>query len=265
MTGAGAPAMRVDLATTWTPRGELSRLLAARGALEGLYRRIVVVIPLAETEEARACYAALREVGSSRLEVLLSPRPLRSRQVALERCLQLGAEHVHYCDMDLLLHWLEVARADLTGATRAMTGTDLLIVTRTARADATRPEALRRTEHVINLVCSHLLGFERVVDVCVGSRGLSRRACEVVLARGSEALWVEGEWPVLVQRAGYEVSTYESDGVEWETPDQYLSTVAGPAVRARIASELDRDATEWSRRVEVARRVIEHAHGALSR
>jgi hypothetical protein len=104
-------------------------------------------------------------------------------------------------------------------------------------------------------VFSHVLG--QPVDLGLGCRGLSRRAAELVLRNSGREVWPDAKWPVLVHRAGWDVTSVEVDGVEWETPDFHRDGAADPATRQRAADEYDRKSDRWADRVRTAHEIIE--------
>ena len=140
---------------------------------------------------------------------------------------------------------------------------DCLITGRTARALATRPQAIQQTERIINAVFSHVLG--QPVDLGLGSRGFSRRAAEAVLSNTRPGGWGDAEWPIVVQRLGWSVKYVAVDGVEWESPDFYRHEVADAATRARAAEDYDQRPRSWASRVRTAREIIEEGLAAAER
>lgn len=251
--------MPATLATAWRPRGEGGRLNRLREQLLEAYERIVVAVP--HDADAEAARAAL--TGWPYTSVVVSPRPFWARYACVQEALRGGGNHVHYADMDLLVHWVEACPDEWQSAAGIRPAADCLIMGRTERALATRPRAIQDTERIINAVFSHVL--RRPVDLGLGSRGLSRRAAELILANTEPGGWGDAAWPVLVQRTGWSVGYAEVDGVEWETPDFYQEHAADADARQRAAEAYDQRADRWRARMQTAREIIEEGLAASVR
>lgn len=243
--------MPVILAAIWHPRGEMGRFSRALPVLRSLYGQMVIVVPgqvepadLRAVREVAAPYALLRTSGWE-----------RARTTALEAALAVEGDVIHAIDMDRLLHWVDTYLAELEETVATMTGVDCLITGRTARAFATHPRAMQETEDLANLLACSLLRTTGL-DVCAGSRGLSRRAAGLLLRHTDGPVWGDVSWPVLLHRFGYHLQHVAAEGLEWETPDHFRETVATPAERQAVAAEVDRDPAEWARRVDVAGQIL---------
>ena len=247
--------MTVTLACTWRPRGEIDRFRQLRPELEGVYHSIVIAVP-PDT--------ALEDVqvtpAHPGLLIVKSHRPGWGRYVAIQEALKSSSSHMHYADMDRLLHWLEITPHEWTQTIEAIRKTDCLILGRTARAFGTHPQALQQTERIINAVASHVLG--RPVDVGGGMRGLSRRAAEYLIGHSTPASWGDAAWPILLQRAGFAVDYLALDGNEWESADRYRQRAADPETQRRIAAAYDQDAKHWATRVDMALEIVQEALAA---
>ena len=246
----------ITLASTWNPRGELARLQRLLPRLEQVYaQRVIVLKPgvdaaLAETLAQAGC------------RVFTPPDWSGGRLMALTQALETDATHIHYADMDRLLRWAETRPQEWQAALQALAQTDYLLMGRTERAYATHPRALLDTERISNRVISHLIG--RAVDVSAGSKGFSRRAAQFLAAhcQPGYALGTDGEWTVLLQRAGFEMQYVEYDGLDWESADRYQESAADEARQAQSAAVYDADPVHWSYRAEVALEVVERGLAA---
>ncbi len=246
----------ITLASTWDPRGELSRLQRLLPRLEQVYaQRVIVLKPGVEAALAES----LVQAGC---RVYTPPEWSGGRLMALTQALETDATHIHYADMDRLLRWAETRPQEWQDALQALTQTDYLLMGRTAQAYATHPRALLDTERISNRVISHLIG--RDVDVSAGSKGFSRRAAQFLAAhcQPGYALGTDGEWTVLLQRAGFEMQYVEYDGLDWESADRYQESAADEARQAQAAAAYDAAPEHWSRRVEVALEVVERGLAA---
>jgi len=94
------------------------------------------------------------------------------------------------------------------------------------RAFATHLPYQAETERLANPVFSKVYGQDR--DITSGSRGLSRRAAELVLIHSrEEGAGVDAEWPLIVDRFPELRSGYIlCEGLEFETADRYQAEIA---------------------------------------
>ncbi len=244
--------MSVALASTWRPHGERPRWERLHRQIESAYLGLVVALP-PEASSADEINILERQGVTT----IVEPGWESGRHLALRRALELPASHIHYCDFDRLLRWVETRPEEWERTVAAVEHSDCLIIGRTAQAYQTHPQALIQTEKISNAVVSHLLG--RKLDLLAGSRGFSRRAAQFLLAHSpaGRAVGTDAEWPVLLHRAGFELDYVEVDGLDWETADRYQLRAADREAQHRAAETYDRDARHWARRVELAREVIQ--------
>ena len=245
--------MSVALTCTWRPHGELPRLQTYLPQITALYSHIVVA--LIDTDSATR--AALEALPGIRL--VLPPDGAHSRVAALHAAYATGAEHVHYCDMDRLIRWIETRPDELRRTVQAIPSADCLILGRTAAAYASHPEAMRSTERIINEVASHLLDLH--VDICAGSKGLSRRLLRFLLNQVPTDGWGDVSWALLANRSGFLVDYLAADGLDYETADRYQPRAADAAAQRLLAADIDGNPEEWARRVRVAQEIL--AEGLL--
>jgi SAM-dependent methyltransferase len=243
--------MAVILTTTWNPRGEMERLNRMLPQLRQLYAHLVVVVPpdapVELTEE-------LEDLGFT---VVVPQDWSWGRYMALQKALEQPGEHIHYVDMDRLLHWVETRPEEWRGSVEMLQQADCLVFGRTPAAYATHPQALVQTEMISNLVVSYLLG--RTVDVSAGSKGFSRATAEFLMdhIRPGYVFGMDAEWLVLANRAGFGLKYVEVDGLDWESADRYQDQAASVELQERAAREYDADPDHWQRRVEVALEVAQ--------
>jgi hypothetical protein len=247
----------VSLATVWRPRGEHAQVTRLRSQLERAYDQLVIAVPPGpDADTARAAFE-----GWPMVRLVTYPERFGGRYRCVAEALKTGADHVHYADFDMLVHWIEARPDEWRGIVAAVPMTDCLIVGRTRRAFETRPRAIQDTERIINAVFSRVLG--QPVDLGLGCRGYSRRAAEIALRNSGREEWPDAKWAVLVRRMGWDVRYAEADGVEWETADRYRDGVADAATRQHLADEYDLKPGEWAGRVRTAREIIEQGLAAL--
>ena len=133
---------------------------------------------------------------------------------------------------------------------------DLLILGRTERAWATHPANQIETEGLANRAVSHFYGEE--VDICSGSRGLSRRAVAYLAAHGRErSVGTDAEWPLLLRAApDFRCAQLLTEGLEFETGDRHPEEVARAGGLTGWNATLDRDAARWTFRVRLADDIV---------
>jgi len=245
--------MAAALAATWDPRGELERMRRQLPKLLEAYQAIAVALPPGATWADEA----LRGMG---VAAEVTPDWSWGRYLALQKAVDIAdAPHIHYADLDRLLRWVETRPQEWLQVVERLKECDCLVIGRTAAAYATHPQALVMTETISNAVVSHFLGRE--MDVSAGSKGFSRKAAEFLLAhtRPGRALGTDAEWPLTLQRAGFQGEYLEVDGLDWEIPDQFQDQAAGAERQRRVAAEYDVDPRHWAQRVAVAREIVEAA------
>ncbi len=249
--------MRVALAATWYPRGELPRAQRMIREFYALYTDICIVVP----PEAENDVSVL--VDYPTVHIMPASNSANRRYYAVQSALASSpdAETIHSCDFDRLLHWQERYPGELRQAVERMTQVDCLITGRTDQAWATHPRCMIETEILFNMAFSHLLNIDtvdEVIDFGAGSRGLSRRAAEYLMQQASPAWgWaIDAAWPLLLFHAGYSVDYLAVNGLEWETPDQFRDTAADPKTRSEMAEQHDHTPEIWQHRVYVAHEVM---------
>jgi hypothetical protein len=167
------------------------------------------------------------------------------------------APAVHLCDFDRLLHWWHFWRDELSATIARIPAADLLLLGRTERAWATHPAHQLETEQQANRLVSHLFGAE--VDVCSGSRGLSRRAVDYLAAHGRvHDVGTDGEWPILLRwaRADFRCEQVLTEGLEFETADRFPDEVAQAGGLTAWNAARDREPDRWVFRTRLAGDIV---------
>ncbi|NUQ05071.1 MAG: hypothetical protein HUU31_14395 [Anaerolineae bacterium] len=176
------------------------------------------------------------------------------RYFALRQALEFAcASYMHYCDGDHAFARIEQNPQDWKVSLETLHHADCLIIERSPHVLESYPQALKTTERIINLVGTYLLG--QSVDLGSGSRGFSRRAVEHLIVHASpntHGVATDMEWPVLLSKAGFTISTYESDGAIYEIENE------------DHRHQLE-NANQWSKRVELARLIIDAGIRAANR
>ncbi|MGN6655687.1 MAG: hypothetical protein ACTHJ9_10145 [Rhodanobacter sp.] len=231
-------------------------LPALRAALPDLAHRYARMVIYATEETPDCVLEPLRAAGAA-----VSCHPgaysgIGGRRLGAVREAATYAPAVHLCDFDRLLHWHHHYPDELTAVLARISQTDLLLLGRTERAWATHPAQQIETEQLANRVVSRIFGAD--VDICSGSRGLSRRAIDYLAAHSRErSVGTDGEWPVLLLRAGgLRWDQLLTEGLEFETADRYQDEVARAGGLAAWNAARDRDAAGWTFRVRLAGDII---------
>jgi hypothetical protein len=182
---------------------------------------------------------------------------VRRRTVRL--ALRTGTTHLQMCDFDRALHWVAHYPEELTGVIAEIAGHDLLVLGRTERAWASHPPYQTETEPLFNRVFSLVTGLQW--DVGAGSRGLSRRAAQILLETSQEmTVGIDAEWPLLLlRRDELRVGQRLCEGLEFETADRF-----GPEIKAAGGywaweSLQCAQAGQWVFRLQVALMIAEAA------
>lgn len=232
---------------------DLPNMLAALPGLAALYAGMAII---ATEETPERVLAPLRAAGASVVQRPSDFREIGWRRLAAVQGAAEIAPAIHLCDFDRLLHWWLNWSQELAATLTQIAATDLLILGRTARAWATHPANQIETEGLANRAVSHFYGTE--VDICSGSRGLSRRAVAYLTAHGREhSVGTDAEWPLLLRAAGeFRCEQLLTEGLEFETGDRYPEEVARTGGLAGWNAGLDRDADRWTFRVRLAGDIV---------
>lgn len=179
----------------------------------------------------------------------------------LRNVAQSQASHLHLCDFDRVLHWAEYYPDELRATLRTMSGYDFTVLGRTERAFASHPRVQRDTETLINHVFA--LASGHAWDVTAGSRGISRRAAERLIAGSNDdTVGVDCSWPLFIQQQGvFTLHALETEGLEFETPDRFEAEIAAAGGREAWIARIDADPRQWAVRAEVAMLEIQAAAG----
>jgi hypothetical protein len=228
--------MGTVLACTGYPHQQLARFQELLPLLTNIYESIVLSVPPNLAPDEMTMLEAIPHVL-----VVANQDWSRGRYTAIQKAVDTCSRHIHYADLDRVLHWVETNPAEWQSVVSRIQETDCLIIGRTEKSFETHPQALQQTEKIINLVFSNLLG--RSVDLGGGSRGFSRQAAQFVVknSNGSCSWCTDSEWVMLLHRAGYQVDYIGVNGLE------------SPGYSATY----DTDVKRWQFRVKMALEIIE--------
>lgn len=176
----------------------------------------------------------------------------RSRREALAFGVEVGADWLHFCDWDRLLHWAEYHPAELEQVAATLDRYDCTVHGRTARAFASHPRVQFDTEAIVNRVFELVSGCPW--DVTAVSRGLSLQAAAFIATNstddsvGSDASWML----LLLREERFSMSYLQTEGLEFETADRYQDQIAAAGGLAAWIAAIDADPHQWALRLEVA-------------
>ncbi len=256
--------MSITLATTWYPRGELSRFARFLPLLEERYAHIVICFIPSDDASIQEQFTSGIYAADPRIIFIFNDRHRNGRYLALKGGLEAHASFIHYVDLDRLLHWVETRPEEWGQVVDLVEKHDCIIFGRTAQAMRTHPQALITTENTSNRVVSHVLGTP--MDVSAGSKSFSRAAAAYLVEHGSpdNSIATDAEWPILLKNAGFGLHYVQVDGLDYESGDQFRSRAATPAEQQAAALLYDTDPAHWATRVDIADQIIaaalEHSH-----
>ena len=187
------------------------------------------------------------------------------RRAAVRAGVDAGARTIHLCDFDRLLHWEMAYPDELRSLLQEMPVNDFTVLGRNERAFLTHPACQVETEKLSNYIFELVTG--KAWDVAGGSRGLSRRAANLLLNSSEEQhVGVDAEWPILLI-ANPEISVvYRScEGLEFETPDRFPDEVATAGGITAWIAQVDQSPEEWTRRLEFAQWTAAAAYRTAAR
>ncbi|NJO07901.1 MAG: hypothetical protein HC876_21605 [Chloroflexaceae bacterium] len=176
------------------------------------------------------------------------------RRRALAGALRIApqASHLHLCDFDRILHWVETYPDELRQVIATITDYDMTILGRTARAFASHPRTQRETEAMINHVFTLASGLPW--DVTAASRGLSRPGATYLLEHcPDDTVGVDCSWVLCMQRAAnLRLHALHTEGLEFETLDRFADEVAELGGPEAWIARVDADPRQWALRSEIA-------------
>jgi hypothetical protein len=212
---------------------------------------LAVASPASDPRSLAALAAAGWEVAAGR------DGPDRGLWEMVRLGLARPVDHLHFCDLDRLLHWLDRYPDELAALPAVWPRYDLTMLVRSDRAFASHPACQTITEGTANAVLAHRLG-RSPIDAFSGSYVWSRRGAEAVLAApGPRDLRFYAEAVLAPFRRGCEIGHRVVEGLEWETPDQYPAEIARDGFDRWLTAF--QSPAQWRARAEMARVFVEAA------
>ena len=218
-----------------------------------MYDHILILASKATTEHS---VAALRTMGAT-VEVQAEDAAIfrtlgTVRRTALALGLRSDGRHLHLCDWDRIIHWVDIYPDELEDVVKEIMRHDCLILGRTARAFETHPRVQRDTEAIVNHCFE--LAWGTACDVTASSRGLSRAAAQRIVEECDEStIGNDCVWPIFLRNYGDLTMSYRAtEGLEWETPDSYAAEIAVAGGLAAWLALHDANLDHWIQRLALA-------------
>jgi len=245
--------MKTVLASTiHDPEQRLLRLLEEYTPQLGLDNepRVVAYSPPTHPRIVKA----LEDLGFITIDGDVSVRSVYS--AALERSLKESPEHVFYCDLDRLIHWVKTYPEEYRRTRRKALEYEFLMVGRTPRAFQTHPRTQTCTETIANIVASRVLGFKDTRDVIGVGWGLSSSLIKSLLSTPEKnSFGFYCGWPVIAWRNSARKAYVEVEGLEWETRDRYEHEIAIEGYEEWLRKFMT--PKEWERRTLILKDSVE--------
>lgn len=152
--------------------------------------------------------------------------------------------------MDRVLQWVNHSPEELRNAMQKIPNYDFLIIGRTQRALGTHPKTQTKTERLVNIVCSLLLG--RDIDVCAASRGMSREAAKLILQYSkAEGVSTDAEWPIIIHcKSKMSIGYIQAEGMKFETAIKHLKEIEEAGGYEEWKKQIEQNPQVWFHRIK---------------
>jgi hypothetical protein len=180
-----------------------------------------------------------------------------ARIAALRESLKLNdSEHFFVCDFDKMLHWLTSNREEFLSVMRSVPKEDLTVVARGPHALATYPKSWVETEQIAAKILAKVIGQE--VDLMNGPYILNKKAAEIIVSSSVETgVGSCAEWCILAKQGGLSIGNMEVEGLTWEDPDRYTSSIAKYTNLEDWKEATFDSLYEWRKRVEFLHKQVQ--------
>lgn len=182
-----------------------------------------------------------------------------ARRQAIRVSFEHGHSYTHFVEVDRLLQWYHKYPQELRSIVEQIPAHDFLIIGRTKRAFDTHTKCQIETERLSNKVCSLLLGKE--VDITCASRGISRKAGEVIL-QNSKAKYssTDSEWPIIIKCCtDIPIGYIEVEGLEFEAMFRHPEEVIEAGGLEAFKRRRDENPESWLWRIRIAEQICSTA------
>ncbi len=182
-----------------------------------------------------------------------------ARRQALQVSIRNDNEYTHFIAFDRLLQWVSSHPNELQEVVEKIPDYDFLVLGRTPRAFNTHTRCQIETETICNKVISLIIGKE--MDFTCASRGISRRAGEVILEK-SRATHVstDSEWPIIIKYlTDFPIGYIQVDGLEFESLFRAPERVKEAGGLEAFKKDRDSNPERWLHRIRLAEQICSTA------
>ncbi|MBI2022045.1 hypothetical protein HYS93_04185 [Candidatus Daviesbacteria bacterium] len=171
-----------------------------------------------------------------------------AKVAALKKALSLDEDKFFFCDLDKILHWLEVAPRQLSKIEKIPLKVNYLILGRDRKTFATYPDSWIKTEEITNFLLSKELGVK--VDALAATCLINREGAKVIVEKANGKNWESPiEWPLLIKKNGLRLGYREAKGLTWEDPDRSKAEIKRFGGITKWEEEKFDSLEEWSKRI----------------
>lgn len=174
---------------------------------------------------------------------------------AIKMAVNTKTRYVHLVDFDRALHWIKRFPRELRDIVDLFPSFQGYIsFIRTQRAFETHPQTQRSTENVINVIASEDAGVN--VDIMSGSYGFERMlAKKIVQEAKRKDFGIYAEFLRIALKYHFPISTIETEGLEWETPDQFQNEIKREGYSTWLKHF--QSLSEWQKRIYLLEESVE--------
>lgn len=194
-------------------------------------------------------------------EVVIGPRMIQvdnykqAVKLALDRIVSPENEKVFYIDFDRLIHWTNTYPNELTKTLKENSDVEYLHIGRTQRAFNIHPVTQKETEIMVNELGSKILGFAETRDIISVCFLFTKELGEKILKiKNTTKTGFYGIWPIIFWRSTNRKRYVEREGLEWETPDQFLTEISDIGYEDWLMKFVTPN--EWKKRVQLLHDVL---------
>ena len=182
-----------------------------------------------------------------------------ARRQAVSVSLENGHGHIHFIETDRLLQWSHSYPDELKSVIKLILAHDFLVIGRTKRSFNTHTRCQIETEGLSNKVCSLLLGKD--VDVTCATRGMSKRAGEVILEKSrSKHVSTDSEWPIIIKCCtDFQIGYIAVEGLEFEAVFRHPERVMEAGGLGAFKKKRDENPESWLHRIRMAEEICSTA------
>ena len=232
-----------------------SQLISALPKIKSIFTKLTICCTPATPEEVSNF---LTQEG---FEVVLGPQMVQvdnykqAVKLALDQIVSPENEKIFYVDCDRLIHWINAYPDELNKTLMENSDVEYLHIGRTQRAFNSHPVTQKETEIIVNEIGSKILGFSETKDIISVSFLFTKDLGEKILnLKHTTKTGFYGIWPIVFWTSTNSKRYLEKEGLEWETPDQYLLEISNIGYEDWLKKFQTPD--EWKKRVQLLHNVL---------